>query len=205
MTEVDRLTGLIYLPRDLTQRLAEGLIRYNGVPFYVERVSTDPLPNGDVQCNLLGMNTLTGEELLVRLPDSALDIRPVPLGYVNGNKKTWYVRRIPTRRYKQSLSFRVLIIDGPGMEMSKTSFLMSRGFARCVMNDYPSFRSAISSVKRTRGQRAFCRRFALEYDAGLKEIYLSHRGVRVGVIDDNGVPVLTKKNAYLQEELESVI
>lgn len=204
MTELNPVTGLIYLPEDLSQRLSQGLIRHNGRPFYVEGVNSFVKPNGNTGYLLYGMDTLSGETKEVRLPDEGLDVRPVPLGYVNGNKKAWYVSRIPSRRYKQSLTRTAIRVEGPTMSMSTSSFLLTRGFARCIMEDYPSFKSALSSVMRTKGQRAFCRRFALEYDTGLKEVYLCHRGARVGTVI-NEAPCLSSGNRYLQEELESVL
>jgi hypothetical protein len=194
-TEPDPETGLIYGVQDLTMRLGESLIRYRGKPAYVR---------GNDGRNLYLLLTRSQEETVIRLPDESIDVRPVPLGYVNGNSKCWFVTRSPERRYKQGLTARTINISGPRMSMPVSSFITCLGFAKCILNEYPDYANALKSVLRSNGSKAFSRRFALQYDKDLKEVALLHRGKRVGMLDGNK-PVLSSANKYLQEELESAV
>lgn len=194
-TELDRQTGLIYGVQDLGMRLVESLIRYRGQPAYVTEVDGTTL--------VLHM-TRQNEMVLVRLPDAQVDVRPVPLGYVNGNTKCWFVTRKPERRYKQGLTARSMSITGPEMSMHISRFLTCVGFAKAVLGEYPDYRNALRSVRRRQGSKAFSRRFALSWDKELGEALLCHRSKRVGQVQD-GRPVLSERNQYLQEELESVL
>jgi len=194
-TELDPETGLIYSVRDLGMRLGESLIRYRGMPAYVR---------GNDGRNLYLFLPRTQEETVIRLPNEGIDVRPVPLGYVNGNSKCWFVTRSPERRYKQGLTTRSININGPRMTMPTSGFITCLGFAKAILNEYPNYSNALRSVRRSNGSKAFSRRFALQYDKELKEVALMHRGKRVGMLDGNK-PVLSGANKYLQEELEAAV
>ena len=194
-TELDRETGLIYGVEDLGMRLVESLIRYRGQPAYVA---------GSEGNTLLLTLTRQNETVRVPLPDAGIDVRPVPLGYVNGNSKCWFVTRKPERRYKQGLTSRSMSITGPEMSMHTSRFLTCVGFAKTVLGEYPDYSNALRSVRRRNGSKAFSRRFALAWDRELGEVMLCHRGKRVGQVQD-GRPVLSERNQYLQEELEAAL
>lgn len=190
-TQLDKHTGLIYGPEDLQMRLNKSLIRYKGRPFYV---------NDTAGAALFGIFTDTGDGKDVALPDKDLDVRPVPLGYVNTPKGSVYCTRQPHRRYKQGLCADSLTFEG---KYSPRELLTSKPLAACVMNEYPSFKEAHDSVKKGKGALAFSRRFCVERDdSGV--MFLQYRGSNVGWIN-KGVPELGESHHYLAEELAIAI
>lgn len=68
-------------------RLNETIVRRNNQPVLVRNVSGDGMVDY--------YNILDGERGSCRLED--LDVRPMPLGYVNKAKKAYYMTRVPKR------------------------------------------------------------------------------------------------------------
>lgn len=194
MTTLNKHTGMPYLPRDISMRLSGSLIRYKEEPFYIRDTSEDGL-------TLHGFFPRTGGDKSVKLPCKDLNIRPVPLGYINGNTKCWYVTRQPTRRYKQGLESRTLNIKGPQMRMPVSDFLTCRGFSRGVKGDYPTFDHCLKAVKSRKISRAFSRRFCLSWNEEVGEVSICHRGTPVGYYRKGGAD-LFQKFGYLLEEWE---
>jgi len=194
----DPRTGLHFIPEDLSMRLEKSLISYKTRPFFVLEIANER------SIFLFGKDTRSRKPIVVRLPSVDLNIRPVPLGYVNGVYKSWYVRRSPERKYKQGLSASNIRIKGPEMAMTRDDFIQSVGLSKCVLNEYPSFENALSYVRKNGGQRAFSRRFCIVRDEGLASEVLAHRGQSVGTIV-KGRPVLTDNYQYLEQELGAVL
>ncbi len=189
----DPQTGLPYLVDDLNMRLNNSLVKYNGQPAYVVGI------DGRTLSLYL---TRTRDNVLAHLPDNKLDIRPVPLGYVNLLSHCVYVSRRPERRYKQGLNTNNIRVRGKAMRMDIPDLLQSVSLAKSIGNDYPSFANALKAVKGNPTSRAWSRRWALKDDDHIGSICVCHRGNTVGTII-KGKPHLFDKFIYLQEELEA--
>lgn len=194
---LDKTTGLPYLPEDLEMRLGRSLIRYKDKPFFV----TEPGRNGR-NCFLRGIFTLTGEEDVIQLPNKDLDIRPVPLGYMNLVAQTLYVMRKPQRRYKQGFSSQAFTTSGPGrINFMIRECIYSKSLAKTVVGDYPDMEQALDHTKKKKGSCAFHRRFAFYFDRDLGIVQLHYRGVPVGMYM-SGEVMLSEPHQFLAEELE---
>jgi hypothetical protein len=191
----DPRTGLPYLPNDLEMRLSRSLVKYNGRPFFIEDVE----PN----CVLVGRYLDTQREARCELPNGNLDIRPVPIGYVNMNTRCLFITRAPQRRYKQGLNesnIRVLTQRHWEPRINLRDLLLSKNMARTVNNEYPSLEQCLEEL-RTKKSQAFCRRFAVQNEKELGVVSLQYRGRAVGIVLGDEVQ-LNSKNRFLQEELE---
>ena len=140
------------------------------------------------------MGTMNEEERVIKLED--LDVRPVPLGYVNFNGSLSYLYRIPVRRdWKQGLranncaSVGLGLANIPGSNLSKT-----------IMGVFPSFAEVKRTIKNNIGHAyAWHRHWATDG----KRLYYKRLDC-VGTIF-RGKPKLTGKCAYLKEALEEAM
>lgn len=130
-----------YRAQDYEARLNDGIILYRGSP---HRVVTD----GRV-INLL--DPTTGRTVVrgIDPADNDLDISSPTLGYINAPSYAYYLERIPSRRYKQSLDARAiretrLTIQGLNSDNGDgySEFLYSEYFVDSYKVGYPSFTEA---------------------------------------------------------------
>lgn len=192
----DQQTGLPYLVQDLEMRLNRSLVKYNGRPFFIEEVQ----PN----CVLLGKYLDTQRLAICELPNKNLDIRPVPLGYVNLSSRAMYVSRIPRRKYKQGLNDQNILLKGYMLDgVRVTDLLRSKNLCRCINDEYPSLSDAIKHAEEHESC-AFSRKFAVRNEEELGVLSLQYRGSAVGIVM-HGELQLNSSNQYLREELEAVL
>lgn len=183
--DLDPDTGLPFLARDLGMRLKDSVVMFNKRPVYVDVIEGTTLGVQDL---------LSGEQIAVNLPHDSLDIRPVPLGYINTERGTYYAARVPVRRYKQGLNTSNLRLHNNG-SVRISSLLTSKALGRCIMGSYPSFSVALRNALEGK-PRAWARRWAVYGDD------VSYRGRRVGHVSNRSV-VLDGSYLFLKEELEA--
>ena len=140
-----------------------------------------------------------------------IDIKPIPLGYVNYQGNTYYTSRSPARRWKQGLSedsFNVTQVkrDGKVAKARGGGMITSKELANCINNKYPSFKKAYKNV--ATGEctgLAFSRKFAVSSSSSPNNPYvLLYRGEKVGVVNYKGIN-LESKYSFLKEALLEVL
>lgn len=188
-TELDKNTGLIYSVQDLQMRLGKSLVRYDGRPYFIMAIDGR---------TVMGIFTDNEREYTFKLPDTKLDVRPVPLGYANTGAEALYLSRVPQRRYKQGLSEESLKVLG---RHAARRLLTSKPLAECILNKYPSYVAACKRVREDKrvSSVAFSRKFCVEKDdTGL--LFLRYRHEKVGWVNKYQ-PELGESHQYLAEEL----
>lgn len=174
-------------------RVAKG-----GEPVYVHHV----LPNG--HCLVVHIDqdfNDPGNVIQVNLDD--LDLRPVPLGYVNCAGDATYLMRIPLRRdWKQGLRRENCWSSGRSL-----GDIPMKDVKNCIMGRYPSFRKAVKDVRVgvSRGRKktiAWHRHWAVNTDGSV--FYKNHEPV--GVVDfETGKVSLHPSYSYLKEALQETV
>jgi hypothetical protein len=185
--DLDKKTGLPYQQRDLQMRLGSSLVMHKGRPFYV--VEIDGL-------QVSGYYTDTQKIGRFTLPNKQLDIRPVPLGYVNTTSDVLYCSRLPHRRYKQGLNSANLVVNKRVHSLDR--LIKSVSMAKLINNEFPSMEDAYARMNKHSGC-AFHRYWAfVRQDDG---VHLHYRGIEVGKYQSGNL-VLLENFTYLKEELE---
>lgn len=193
----NEFTGLPYLPEDLQMRLSRSVVRYKGKPVFVDEVNCFDI----TECSLYVTRLEDSYTFTIKLPSEDLDVRPVPLGYININGRSLYAARKPHRRYKQGLCKESLTVHRDRL-LDLSRLLKSRELAQCIRGEYPTFQYALDSVQAGMDSRAFSRRFSLLRDRRDK-VLLECRGETVGHYEDK--LILDDSYTYLREELEAAI
>lgn len=186
---LDRRTGLPYMVDDLNMRLSNSLVMHDGEPFYITEIEGT---------TVYGLYTEDQERGEFTLPTKKLDIRPVPLGYVNTARHAAYCTRMPHRRYKQGLNSACIVIDIP--LQGKDEMIRSKAMARAILGKYPSIDEVIEKLDVNARSAAFHRYWALSKNAK-KEYDLSYRGLHVGAFERGNLSLM-ENYRYLAEELE---
>lgn len=184
---------------DAAMRLTGCVVQYDGEPVYVCGVFQSPESGIYTKISRLGK---VGE-LRVSINKPEWDFTPVPTGYINYEKRCFYVSRVPIRKWKQGLhhdNVRVLPQLEDPMALVRTS-----EFRNVVLNVYPSFQEVLSSLELGFRSQAFSRKFCLhkiQMSDGVSLLYMGHE---VGSVV-RGVCSLDKEYRFLEEELkESVL
>lgn len=177
-----------------SRRLNNTLVRLsNGNPFYVNRTYLD---DAAVMWHS-GNNLATGEQQQVLHSD--LDLEPVPLGFVNTSSDMVYVARKPMRRdWKQGLSHNSMVTYG----RLRPDEINMKLLVQPIMQQYPSFTRALSSLQGKKQSVAFSRDFGISKRG--EELLLIYRQHRVGVVI-NGEPVLDTGKIFLQQHLQEAV
>lgn len=134
----------------------------------------------------------------------AMDLNPVPLGYVNSGTRSYYLTRQPVRRWKQGLASDSIYVIGAkdGIHVNLGRLIVSKDLAKCINNDYPSVAKAYHMIRHGYHDVAFHREFSLSNLRGKR--LLNYKGKSVGYIDDDGLK-LNKKFEFLKETLEEAV
>lgn len=194
--DLNENTGLPYQPDDMNMRLADSLVMHGGRPFYVKEY-------------MYGDNALYGyytdkdrnEDKLIKLPNRYLDIRPPRLGYMNTRRNSYYVSRVPVRRYKQGLNRQNIAVGALNIEpgLNRGDTIRCVELARCILNKYPSLDECLEKLQDGRNACAFHRHWAIT--AGGE---LHYRGNPVGAYQKGNLK-LTEDYCYLQEAAEEAL
>ena len=88
---------------EVTLRLADTVVMYEGHPYYVSTVSTH---TPDENHTILGLKELPSFKLVknVLISDRALTYRKFNLGFCNVKNSSVFVQRIPVKKWKQGLN-----------------------------------------------------------------------------------------------------
>ncbi|MDB4302053.1 hypothetical protein N9924_00650 [bacterium] len=166
-------------------RLDNTVVRLvNGCPVLVNAVNMDG-------AHVTQLDGKGGENCV---PLEALNLKPVPLGYVNmPNSKTAYICRAPKRNdWRQGMRHaNIKVLGNAGIHREEVGYLY---IGRCIEGNYPPYDKALVMSKK--GSKAWCRDWAVH-----RASHLLNKGRVVGVIVE-GKPVLNEDYEYLMESLE---
>ena len=183
--------------------LINSIIRYKNTPIMITEVQ-ETLDNNKqfrVTFNRLGDHN----NRLLFLPDRQIDMNPVPLGMLNGNKTSCFVSRIPVRNWKIGLSaqnchFKPILRQrlDEGGEEEDTFFLASVAMKNTIEGKYPSYATCYRSIiAGNRQTYAFSRRFAIDRQG------LSYKSIDEPIgICEKTKPQLFDQYQYLEQVLE---
>ena len=141
------------------------------------------------------------------LPNSNINMIPVPLGMMSTEEGTWYVQRQPTRGWKiglnpENISYQIISgrpVKNIGLrrEQPDVSF-NSQELNNCILGNHPSYNDALQLVmKGNKHSQAFSRQFAINRGG----LVFKSIDDTVGVCERNK-PILFDHFQYLQEVLE---
>ena len=176
-------------------RLCDSLIRNEeGEPIYVNSIRE----NGYVEAT-----TLLGEHNSLKL--SKINVLPVPLGWCNWKHRSFYLVRLPERRWRQGL--RQNCLRTTNATRVRPPSIYSISMRNTIVGNYPTLEECVEFVDNEESQEmAFSRRFCVGGRVGEAEFSLLHRIGNVGVIAHNGEHCnirLHDKYAFLREELDA--
>jgi hypothetical protein len=144
--------------------------------------------NEDMTCDV--QNLKTGR--MMRTSVEKLNLKSMPLGYVNFNRNCGYLSRIPKRHdWRQ------------GIRAANVSSreLINKGLVNTVYNIYPNFYAALEEVSTGRcNTLAFSREFCINREFS---IFYKTMGLVGKVVDKK--PVLHKNFFFLDEALQEAI
>jgi hypothetical protein len=135
---------------------------YRGRPVLVERINPD---------RVFKMKDLITNEFYVAPYDPRTISSSVNrLGMVNRNGVAYYLQRIPARRWQMGINssnttyktLKNVDYRSAGLNNNSLSECATSEVAQTLMNDYPSFKDALSTVKTFGGVVAFDRQFAVD-------------------------------------------
>lgn len=176
---------------DANARLGESIIRFEGEPIYVRGISS----NYSMMFSFL-KNPARNTETLLSNP--GVNMRPVPLGYINTNRGCYYISRAPKRKWKQGLELASITF----LEYTRAPINLHdyfRDLRKCILGEYPSIKEAYSISRREGYSVAFSRTFAID---PYRHIYM--KGKDIGHIDD-GHFTINDQCKYLKECVEEVL
>lgn len=156
---------------DANARLAKTIIRINSTPIKVLEVYSDMIMRYRV--------LKSGREHTIDVHHRSVNMRPVPLGYMNSHSKgAFYLMRTPARRYKQGLDLTKIIFKNfalPPVKLSQSH----KALHRCITGYYPKLESAKEAAGVLGVPIAFSRELAVDHRSNLH-----YKGVIVGSIKD---------------------
>lgn len=161
---------------DLDQLYAKSIIMYKGRPARVLHVDR----NKDM--HMLGL--ISGKKNIV--PFKQADFKPSlgRIGFINNNGHAFYAVRNPSRRFSIGLTTSNVAVhvlehrnDRWRVAYDQVMSMNVRGWGQALLNDYPTFRDAITIAKENGGSCAFDKQFAVDSN---RNIYFKQK--RVGVI-----------------------
>lgn len=167
-------------------RLRGTIVRCKGELFQVSQVR----PGGSVQ------GFWVKNELMVTVRLEDLDLKPIPLGFVNHKGVATYVMRVPRRDdWKQGVRNKTLHGIG-GVPVEK---LPHTALIQPIDNLYPTFNEAFDLVMGEMSCVAWCRVFAI---TSRRRIIYKGLG-DVGRVSPDRVPTLYDNKQHLQQALEA--
>lgn len=178
-------------------RLVDTTIRLkNGIPIHVLDVT------GSDNKIIIKYSYLTDEANLHETSIDNCDLNPVSLGYVNHNKKAFYIMRMPMRKdWRQGLRM-LNMIDSNGLNPRNVPM---KSVVNTIMNKFPKIQTCLdnlNSSKKTIFSMAFHKDFSI-----YKEGALEYKGIiPVGVIDmNNGSLLIYDQYNWVREALDEAM
>lgn len=189
--------------------LNDSVVRFDKKPVYIHRIEGVGPDKTRVTASYVSN---ISERIVIDLFDEKADLNPVPLGMINiplSHGKSIVVSgfRIPCRRYKIGLSrynFRFNFYPNDDIEYIPeiSSVLFSQALENTVVNNYPSFKDALSWTDKKPGVMiAFSRRFAVTHN---KFVLYKHFQTPIGIVKDEQVQPFDQY-FYLSQAIEEDI
>lgn len=173
---------------DIRARLENTIIRYENDPVLV---------TGHDGFNIF-INYLSGtKKEIVSIKDKKLNFKSIPLGYVNYKGKTYYLQRIPHRRWKHGVSRGGIYSLTPN---APVEYLLNKPLVATVKNIYCSYEKALKEIEKKQVYSiAFDRSLAIRKEE-LGNTKLEYKGTEAGYFEMGKVR-LGKNFKYLKEQL----
>lgn len=154
--------------------LVNTVVLYDQQPYWVNRAIGNDRDPSITLLELPGYR----RELSCSVSDPLLNYQSFQLGYVNlDNGSVVYCRRMPKRQQQQGLSGRNIWTGGIDFDV----LTRSRGFARSLVNDYPTIAKATKLLEDGHRSVAISRHIAIAKDEHNNEFVFMYRGRTVGV------------------------
>ena len=171
---------------DVKLYLVNSLIVYDGKPVEVLAAHAQGGDRFEIKLRHLSSGA---DAFFTDTNDPLLEMESPTLGYINYGGQASYLQREPVRRYKRGLS----------CENVKSQHFSAEGVLSVFENNYPSFSTAMDSVKHgVVTSCAFSSNFAIDKDT----LYFKKR--KVGKVKD-GDAKLDKKFLFLKKKLQESI
>jgi hypothetical protein len=182
--------------RDCNMQLSGTIVRKGKFPVYVEEVRN----RGE---GLTAEYRVLSSGRTGRCLVADLDIKPVPLGYVNTGGRALYTSRMPRRRWKAGLDEgNIIARRNTGAKSGFNPRLAARSTAACIQGRYPSFLEARTRCQDEGGEVAFSRKFCvLSREEGPLALY--YKTKPVGDVTREGDAQLRQEYTYLTQALEA--
>lgn len=170
--------------------LVESYVRYEDDIVFVEDIDENT-----GQCRI---TSISGKNPVTCSIES-LNLKPIPLGYINERGTAKYVYRVPSRQWRQGITTRTVHTKGGPIRIS-------RSFLQPMQNNYPSFneaKHALSTgvVESMALNPEFC--ICMGNNNSFTVLY---KETTVGVVDkDSNKIVLKNKFKYLKEFAKEVL
>lgn len=182
---------------DASMRMQGCIFMYDKEPVYVVSVHERL---GKLKAHVVSLDKVgEGEEHVekVDLDSDKWDWKPVRTGYLNLDKKCFYVERYPVRKWKHGLHGENVYITGG----ARHRVMYTKQFIDTIKGNYKSAAECIKDLKKDKNLQglAFARNYAFE-KGELGMLWLSYRGEKVGWVEA-GEPVLSEEYFYLIEDL----
>ena len=177
-----------YISReDAERRLDSTICMYDGKPVWVN--SPINYPAGTIALTELSAKN-NNNQTFTTVMDPKFSITPPELGYINFNKKAYYLQRYPDRKQKQGLSS--ALFAGPGFNALIDEYgdrwLRSSAMEDMLTNNYPSYAKALAFVMKNPGCSMAFHKRACVGDVSNGVIGLYHCNMLVGTISpESGV------------------
>jgi hypothetical protein len=187
-------------------RLRSTVVMYDGKPVWVDHVVRGTGPSG-LSVQIYSLPRLR-EKREVDLFDPKLNMRNIPLGYVNYGHDALYLTRMPARRFKQGLNSenvhipRDKMFNEHGDRINWGTIYSSQGFADSMSGKFPSFEEAAKKLADESEFKsvAFSRVFALSRNPlGLN--ILLYKGNEVAWSESHAFKLPGNKS-FLQQVIE---
>lgn len=181
-------------------RLTGTVVRNNnGVPVMVHECRGD---GGDMQFNI---SDLIAEKPRKKWVESnTLNLRSMPLGYINIDNKAFYLSRIPRRDdWRQGLRDNQLTTRGILRIMHH-----GKSIHQMLKEEYPSFQRCVQKLLDDKEgvvhSQAFSRVFSIQYMRGGVSLKLMYKGKHCGTINRETKEIDLKDGyKHLKERLEA--
>lgn len=177
---------------ELVMRLRNSVIMLGKRPVYINQVRDDR--------SLRAILLRTGEAIDIPPEEfDKLNLEVPAMGYVNSPKGAYYVKRNPSRMYKQGITLDNVRFLGA---IQHENPLMTKGFACMLQNVYPTFDEAVrkSSGNPFRSHpTAFHKMFAVHGSN------LFYKGQAIGNVRPDKTYRLSAGKEYLREIVEEVL
>lgn len=184
-------------PQYAESRLAQTIVRKeDGDPVTVEGVFRND--DGEIICNVYDHRV----KLFKHQPLNRLNLKPMPLGYINSGAFPSYLSRRPRRQdWRQGLRRANL---SSGRFLLEVTSLPQIFLDNIIDGKYPKISTVLRRIRAEQVfGNAFSRSFAIVDGSYQREpLELHYQNRIVGTVSPDGVPTLTGNNTYLTERLE---